>query len=75
MAGRGQQQRGRTGQFAPDKTIRAVVTLPPGDPLRSHFEDLVRSMGVSGAEVVRRALLALTSDGRTAGHSQEEAAA
>lgn len=50
------QQRGKTGAFAADKPIRASVLMEPGEPARIWYEDLIRVMGVSGSEVLRRAL-------------------
>jgi hypothetical protein len=73
MAALGQQQRGRSGEFPPDKVIRAVAQLAPGDELRPGFEKLVKSMGVSGAQVVRIALQDLIERQLTG--TTEEAAA
>ncbi|MFD8705868.1 hypothetical protein ACFV1W_25235 [Kitasatospora sp. NPDC059648] len=73
-APRGRQQRGRSAEFPPDKVIRAAVNLAPGDPLRADFEHLVKTMGVSGAEVVRTALQALAEHRRPTRRHREEAA-
>lgn len=59
MAAKGQQQAGKTGAFDPSKSIRASAPLPPGDPVRAAYEALISDLGVSGSEVVRRALLTL----------------
>ncbi|MGW0786147.1 hypothetical protein [Streptomyces sp. NPDC002913] len=56
MAVKGQAQRGRSGEFPPDKKVQAVLVLRPGDPMREVFADLVRTEGTSGAEVLRRAV-------------------
>ena len=73
-APRGQQQRGRSGEFPKDRMIRAELKLPPGDPLRPRYESLVLGMGVSGAEVLRYALSLLTVDenGRPLGWTHQE---
>lgn len=72
MAARGRAQNGRTGESDPTKAVRAQTLLPPGDPVRTAYDDLVASMNVSGAEVVRRALLALwQSQERTRAALQE----
>ncbi len=73
-APRGRQQRGRSAEFPPDREIRATLKLAPGDPLREPYEGLVKSMGVSGAEVVRRAIQVLAElHQRPAGRQNEEA--
>ncbi|MER6365839.1 hypothetical protein [Kitasatospora sp. NPDC001527] len=72
-APRGRQQRGRSGEFHPEKPILAAVRLAPGDPLRSGFEKLVETMGVSGAEVVRTALQTLIERQRPVARQHEEA--
>ncbi len=59
MAARGRAQTGRTGESDPAKAVRAQAILPPGDPVRIAYDELVEHLGVSGAEVVRRAILAL----------------
>ncbi|MBV9026415.1 MAG: hypothetical protein JO362_22080 [Streptomycetaceae bacterium] len=57
---RGKQQRGKTAQFKPDRPIRAEVEFAPGDePYRPAFEWLVHDMGVSGAQVLREAVMEL----------------
>lgn len=57
-APRGRAQSGRTGSD-PAKAVRAQVTLQPGDPVRLAYDELVDRLGISGAEVIRRALLTL----------------
>ncbi|MBV9024912.1 MAG: hypothetical protein JO362_14255 [Streptomycetaceae bacterium] len=61
MATRGVQQNGRTDLFRQkqNETVRPSVPLRPGTPERTAYEELVAGMGVSGAEVVRTALLEL----------------
>lgn len=59
MAVRGRQQPGRTGVFPADKPLRATVMLKPGDYVRGLYEELVQDMGISGAEVLREALMEL----------------
>lgn len=59
MAARGQAQNGKTGESDPSKLVRAQATLPPGDPVRKAYDALVATMGISGAEVVRTAILHL----------------
>ncbi|MFJ2008467.1 hypothetical protein [Streptomyces chartreusis] len=59
MAVRGRQQPGRTGVFPEDKPLRATVMLKPGDYVRGLYEELVKDMGISGAEVLREALTEL----------------
>lgn len=39
--------------------MRATVVLKPGESARSHYEELVKAMGVSGAQVLREALAEL----------------
>ncbi|MGW3202397.1 hypothetical protein ACWDBD_49525 [Streptomyces sp. NPDC001118] len=57
----GAQQRGKTDTFKqkPNESVRPGVHLPPGTPEREAYEFLVSDMGVSGAEVLRRALVEL----------------
>lgn len=55
-APRGRQHRGRSTEFPSDKAIRAGLLLHPGEPVRAAYEDLVTEMGISGAEVIRKAL-------------------
>ncbi|MFD8386554.1 hypothetical protein ACFV2X_50035 [Streptomyces sp. NPDC059679] len=45
--------------FHADKPVRAAVLLQPGEPVRRMYEELVVLMGVSGAEVLREALVEL----------------
>ncbi|WP_143670318.1 hypothetical protein [Streptomyces antimycoticus] len=45
--------------FPADKSVRASAVLEPGEPVRRMYEELVVLMGVSGAEVVRAALIEL----------------
>ncbi|MET7621789.1 hypothetical protein ACWC5O_45485 [Streptomyces sp. NPDC001450] len=59
MAVRGRQQPGRTGVFPPDRPLRATVMLKPGDYVRTLYEELVNDLGISGAEVLREALVEL----------------
>ncbi|MFI9041623.1 hypothetical protein [Streptomyces sp. NPDC053726] len=73
MAARGRAQNGRTGESDPAKVVRAQAALPPGDPVRKAYDDLVASMNISGAEVVRRAILALWKAETGAGAALQEA--
>ena len=59
MAVRGRQQQHRTGIFPEDKPLRATVMLKPGEYVRGLYEELVNDMGISGAEVLREALMEL----------------
>lgn len=60
MAGsRGRQHRNRSTSFPEDRAVRATVMLQPGEDVRRMYEELVVSMGVSGAEVLREALAEL----------------
>lgn len=59
MAVRGRQQQHRTGIFPADKPLRATVMLKPGEYVRGLYEELVVDMGISGAEVLREALVEL----------------
>jgi len=45
--------------FPADKSLRAAVVLQPDEPVRRMYEELVVLMGVSGAEVLREALVEL----------------
>lgn len=56
-APRGKQHRGRSTEFPPDRAIRAGLMLHPGEPVREAYEDLVTEKGISGAEVIRQALM------------------
>lgn len=56
MARQGTQQRGRSDVFQPSKSVRAQTVLPPGDPVRKQYEELVAALGVSGAEVLREGI-------------------
>lgn len=58
-AARGAQQRGRSDAIRPDKVVRPGVPLAPGETERTMYEDLLKDMQVSGAEVLRRGLRAL----------------
>lgn len=40
----------------PEKPVRATVILHPNDAERPLYEELVSELGVSGAEVLRRAI-------------------
>jgi hypothetical protein len=62
VAALGQQQSGRSASFPPDKRITAILPMPPGDSTRAYYELLVRQLGVSGAEVLRRGLRALARE-------------
>ncbi|MGR3939090.1 hypothetical protein [Streptomyces sp. BRA346] len=53
---RGRQHRNRTTVFPADKTVRATLVLYPEDEERKLYEELVTTMGVSGAQVLREAL-------------------
>lgn len=55
------QQPGRTDTFKAKQheAIRPSVPLPPGTPEREAYEFLVSDLGVSGAGVLRRALVEL----------------
>jgi hypothetical protein len=66
MGVRGLKQDGRTGQFSPDEVVTVTVRFRPDDPARPAYEELVKRMGVSGAEVVRRALVDLFEKQATA---------
>ncbi|WP_158839122.1 hypothetical protein [Streptomyces sp. NRRL S-1022] len=59
VRGRKQPHRHGTGHLPPNETVRASVVLKPGDYVRGLYEELVRDMGVSGAEVLREALMEL----------------
>ncbi|SCF73821.1 hypothetical protein GA0115255_104742 [Streptomyces sp. Ncost-T6T-2b] len=56
-APRGRQQRGRSTEWPSDKAIRAGLLLHPGEPVRKAYEELVTETGISGAEVIRKALM------------------
>ncbi|MHC3394719.1 hypothetical protein ACLQ2E_35460 [Streptomyces lavendulocolor] len=56
-APRGRQHRGRSDAFPSDRAIRAGLMLHPGEPVREAYEDLVTEKGISGAEVIRQALM------------------
>lgn len=55
-APRGRQHRGRSTDFPSDRAVRAGLMLHPGDPVRVAYEELVTELGISGAEVIRKAL-------------------
>lgn len=55
-APRGHKQSGRSGNFPPDRAVRATVMLDPGEYVRTLYEELVKDMNVSGAEVLREAI-------------------
>jgi hypothetical protein len=59
VAVRGRSQPHRTGIFPPGESVRAAAVLKPGDYVRGLYEELVSDMGISGAEVVREALIEL----------------
>lgn len=56
MGKRGSPQRGRSDVFQPEKPVRAQTVLPPGDPVRKQYEELVAALGVSGAEILREGI-------------------
>jgi hypothetical protein len=58
---RGAQQPGRTDSFRrkQNEAVRPSVLLLPGTPEREAYEWLVANKGVSGAEVIRQALVEL----------------
>ncbi|MFJ8166534.1 hypothetical protein ACIRBY_37220 [Streptomyces sp. NPDC096136] len=56
-APRGVPHRGKSDAFPADKSIRAGLMLHPGEPVRRAYEDLVTEKGISGAEVIRQALM------------------
>ncbi|MFE3557279.1 hypothetical protein ACFXKW_20790 [Streptomyces sp. NPDC059193] len=75
-APRGRQQRGRSTGFPSDKAIRAGLMLYPGEAEREAYEALVSETGLSGAEVIRKALLDMHkkhSQKRSAGTTLQEA--
>jgi hypothetical protein len=75
MAGaRGKAYRRRTGVFAADESVRAAAVLQPGEDAHRAYRELINEMGVSGAEVVRQALLALHQQRHTANVTKEAAA-
>jgi hypothetical protein len=49
----------KTGASDPAKALRAQAVLPPGDPVRVAYDALVHTMGISGAEVLRTAIVSL----------------
>lgn len=49
----------KTTEFNRGRDMRATVVLKPGESARSHYEELVKAMGVSGAQVLREALAEL----------------
>lgn len=59
MSVRGRQQQNRSGVFPANKPLRATVMLKPGEYVRGLYEELVNDMGISGAEVLREALMEL----------------
>ncbi|MFD5372105.1 hypothetical protein [Streptomyces sp. NPDC127103] len=75
-APRGRQHRGRSTDFPSDRAIRAGLMLSPGEPVREAYEDLVTEMGISGAEVIRLALMEMhrkRREGRTSATNLKEA--
>ncbi|ONI48521.1 hypothetical protein [Streptomyces sp. IB2014 011-1] len=71
-APRGRQQRGRSTDFPSDKAIRAGLLLHPGEPVRKAYEDLVTETGISGAEVIRQALMEMHQRHRQARSNQSK---
>ncbi|WP_158690433.1 hypothetical protein [Streptomyces sp. PsTaAH-124] len=59
MAGARGRPHPKSTAFPADKSVRAAVVLQPGEPVRRMYEELVVLMGVSGAEVLREALVEL----------------
>ncbi|MCX4554567.1 hypothetical protein [Streptomyces sp. NBC_01500] len=49
----------KTTEFNRGKAMRATVVLQPGETARVHYEELVKKLGVSGAQVLREALAEL----------------
>lgn len=49
----------KTTNFNGGREMRATVVLKAGETARAHYEELVKHMGVSGAEVLREALAEL----------------
>ncbi|MFI1869698.1 hypothetical protein [Streptomyces jumonjinensis] len=49
----------KTTRFNGGRDMRATVVLKSGEVARTHYEELVRAMGVSGAQVLREALALL----------------
>jgi hypothetical protein len=49
----------KTTEFNRGRDMRATVVLKPGEAARIHYEELVKEMGVSGAQVLREALAEL----------------
>lgn len=65
-APRGRQHRGRSDAFPSDRGIRAGLMLYPGEEVREAYEQLVTETGLSGAEVIRKALLDMREKHRQA---------
>ncbi len=49
----------KTMHFNRGRDMRATVVLKPGEQARVHYEELVRELNVSGAQVLREALAEL----------------
>lgn len=49
----------KSTEFNGGKAMRATVVLQPGETARAHYEELVKRLGVSGAQVLREALAEL----------------
>ncbi|GAA1377102.1 hypothetical protein ACFPK5_00285 [Streptomyces beijiangensis] len=49
----------KTTEFNRGQNMRATVVLKPGEQARIQYEELVKAMGVSGAQVLREALAVL----------------
>ncbi|MFE7664735.1 ribbon-helix-helix domain-containing protein [Streptomyces celluloflavus] len=64
----------RTGAFASDAPVRAAAVLQPDDEAHEAYRELIKEMGVSGAEVVRQALLTLRKQRRGMSAAQKKTA-
>ncbi|MFG2176957.1 hypothetical protein ACGFMO_37285 [Streptomyces niveus] len=49
----------KTTEFNRGRDMRATVVLKPGEAARTQYEELVKKLGVSGAQVLREALAEL----------------
>lgn len=49
----------KTTEFNRGRDMRATVVLKPGEAARIQYEELVKELGVSGAQVLREALAEL----------------
>ncbi|WP_433860357.1 hypothetical protein [Streptomyces kronopolitis] len=64
----------RTGAFDPGSPVRAAAVLQPDDEAHKAYRELIADMGVSGADVVRQALLTLHQQRRGKSAAQKRAA-